>query len=155
MTNFFCYCEYRFYCIPQNLKNRHQYLFSKLAGPMGAYIQGVPIFMGYVNSSVNQWQQSPPTFTRASTATDKKRHQYSRKKLEIVTYYYETAKENKYRTCQQFSIDKKCLQRRIAKEETIRKVAWGASGSVAEGEHFGQTWKRSYWRNSRSCGEKA
>ena len=56
-----------------------------------------------------------------------KRRQYSReKKMEVLTFYYEIAKENKYRTCQKFGINKKCLLRWIAQEETIRKAAWGA-----------------------------
>lgn len=60
-------------------------------------------------------------------STKEKRRQYSReKKMEVLTFYYETAKENKYRTCQRFGIDKKCLLRWIAQEDTIRKARWGA-----------------------------
>ena len=67
-----------------------------------------------------------------------KRRQYSReRKLEILAYYYQTAKQNKYQTCQKFGIDKKCLHRWIAGEEKIQK---GSKGVKRIGSR-----KRAFW----------
>ena len=63
----------------------------------------------------------------ASEAERQTRRQYSReKKLEILAYYYQTAKQNKYQTCQKFGINKKSLQRWISNEGKIQKGKKGA-----------------------------
>ena len=69
----------------------------------------------------------------ANEAKCQTRRQYSReKKLEIVGYYYETAKQNKYQTCQKFSINKNNLLRWILNEDSIQKAKKGAKRTVVE-----------------------
>lgn len=65
--------------------------------------------------------------TSTVASVGEKRHWYSReRKPEVLAYYYQTAKQNKYRTCQKFAIDKKCLHRWIASKEKLQKGSKGA-----------------------------
>ena len=55
------------------------------------------------------------------------RRQFSREnKHEILAYYYQNAKMNKYRTCKRFGISNKSLLRWISDEDKIKKARKGS-----------------------------